>query len=158
MNWSLENMPFSALWKNQCWIRHRIRCITKFFTEFGAEQCTFSFTGGYSAHTFYVYVHVCLFTSGEEAQKTTWQRRPSASNVSTTWRPFVQAPFSRSWCLVGHPTNHPNLVICSESVCVWANNQMVGNIILTQKHINIGWPNFEATLVIGTDILINHYW
>ena len=44
-------MLFSALWKNQCWICHRIRCITKFFTEFGAEQCTFSFTGGYSAHT-----------------------------------------------------------------------------------------------------------
>ena len=44
-------MLFSALWKNQCWICHRIRCITNFFTEFGAEQCTFSFTGGYSAHT-----------------------------------------------------------------------------------------------------------
>ena len=44
-------MLFSALWKNQCWICHRIRCITKFFTEFGAEKCTFSFTGGYSAHT-----------------------------------------------------------------------------------------------------------
>ena len=44
-------MPFSALWKNQCWTYHRIRCITKFFTEFGAEKCTFSFTGGYRAHT-----------------------------------------------------------------------------------------------------------
>ena len=38
-------------WTNQCWICHRIRCITKFFTEFGAEKCVFSFTGGYRAHT-----------------------------------------------------------------------------------------------------------
>ena len=38
-------------WTNQCWICHRIRCITKFFTEFGAVKHTFSFTGGYRAHT-----------------------------------------------------------------------------------------------------------
>ena len=59
-------------WKNQFWICHRIQCITKFFTEFGAEKCTFSFTGGYSAHTSLILTMIALTSQGRVTVAEAW--------------------------------------------------------------------------------------
>ena len=113
-------MLFSALWTNQCWICHWIRCNTNFFTEFGAEQCTFSFTGGYSAHTSHrkIPCHTTQLSPPSQATSS----KPSWSTLSWTNHSPDQKTHSFyliltcTWYCILHPT-HRRAQLCISNLC-----------------------------------------